>query len=195
MLNTIDIFTQFDLVAGVINGRSPQTRHLSQLQDIFADQQAYAAAVQQHGDPLIYSVASVTPAEGEGQLHYGLGKIMPGRIGDEYYMTKGHFHAWRPAAEFYIGLSGEGMMLLEHETSGECQLHPLLANSVVYVPGYTAHRTINVGTTPLTYLGIYPAAAGHDYGAVAERNFKKVVVARSGQPTLLDRLTFLESLL
>lgn len=46
MLNTIDIFTQFDPVAGVINGRSSQTRHLSQLHDIFADQQAYAAARQ-----------------------------------------------------------------------------------------------------------------------------------------------------
>ncbi|MCA9968729.1 MAG: hypothetical protein KC425_00865 [Anaerolineales bacterium] len=190
-MNATDIFIQFDPFAAAINGRSPQTRHLNQLQDIFIDQEAFAAARQQRGNPLVYSVTSIAPADGDGQLHYGIGKLMPGRIGDEYYMTKGHYHAWRPAAEVYICFSGEGLMLLEHEASGESQLHPFVANSIIYVPGFTAHRTINVGDTPLTYVGIYPAAAGHDYGAVAERNFKKVVVARNGRPTLLDRETFL----
>ena len=37
-------------------------------------------------------------------------------------MTKGHLHAWREAAEFYIGLSGEGVMLLEDEASGESRM-------------------------------------------------------------------------
>jgi glucose-6-phosphate isomerase len=109
-------------------------------------------------------------------------------------MTKGHYHAWRPAAEVYIGLSGEGLMLFEHETSGETRLLPFTANSVIYVPGFTAHRTLNTGDVPLSYLGIYPAAAGHDYGAIAERNFKKVVVAVDGQPTLMEREAFLEKL-
>ena len=108
-------------------------------------------------------------------------------------MTKGHYHAWRPAAEVYIGLSGEGMMLLEDETTWASRLLPFTPNSVIYVPGHTAHRTINTGQVPLAYLGIYPAEAGHDYGAIAQRNFKKVVVAVDGSPTLMDRETFLAS--
>jgi glucose-6-phosphate isomerase len=113
--------------------------------------------------------------------------VMPGRIGDEYFMTKGHLHAWREAAEFYIGLSGEGVMLLEDEVSGESRMAPLRAHAVVYVPGKTAHRTMNTGRVALTYLGVYPAKAGHDYAAIAGRNFRCVVIERDGQPALIQR--------
>ena len=119
---------------------------------------------------------------------------MPGRIGQEYFMTRGHLHEWRVAAEIYIGLSGNGLMLLEDERTQTSRLLPLLPNSVVYVPGHTAHRTINVGDKPLTYLGIYPAKAGHDYEALAEQNFSEVVVAHNGDPVLLGRQEFLASL-
>jgi glucose-6-phosphate isomerase len=85
---------------------------------------------------------------------------MPGKIGDEYFLTKGHLHAWRPAAEFYFGLSGEGVMLLEDEATGESRLVPLRPHHAVYVPGHTAHRTVNTGAVPLTYLGVYPARPG-----------------------------------
>ena len=116
-----------------------------------------------------------------------VGLIMPGKIGREYFMTKGHLHAWRPAAEFYFGLSGDGVMLLEDELTGESRLVPLRPHHAVYVPGHTAHRTINTGHAPLTYLGVYPAKAGHDYGAIAKRNFRCVVIERDGQPALIER--------
>ena len=180
------VLSRLDLDAGIIAGAPLVRRHLSDLQGSFADASAYTTALAQ-GNPLLYTVASVEPAQGEGQLHYGLGVLMPGRVGDEYYLTKGHYHAWRPAAEVYIGLRGDGCMLLEDEKSGESCLLPLGLNRVVYVPGHTAHRTINTGNEPLVYLGVYPAAAGHDYGAIATRNFRKLVVAVNGRPTLRDR--------
>jgi glucose-6-phosphate isomerase len=186
-------FSSFDPQTGVIEGAAVVERRLSDLRGAFADEAAYKAALAQ-ADPVIYTVAAVEPAQGEGQLNYALGLIMPGRIGAEYYLTKGHLHAWRPAAECYIGLSGEGVMLLEDETTEESKLFALTPNSVVYVPGFTAHRTINTGETPLTYLGVYPAEAGHDYGAVARRNFRKVVVADQGRPVLLEREAFLRSI-
>jgi len=43
---------------------------------------------------LVYSVAAVEPAYGEGDLHCGLGLLMPGRIGPEYFMTRGHLHGY-----------------------------------------------------------------------------------------------------
>jgi glucose-6-phosphate isomerase len=172
--------------AGAVEGAPVATRRLSDLAGVFADSAAYQAACAA-GDPIIYTVASVEPADGDGQLHYGLGTLMPGMIGDEYYCTRGHLHAWRPAAEVYIGLSGVGAMLLEDERSGESWLEPLDADRIVYVPGFTAHRTVNTGDVPLVYLGIYPAAAGHDYAAIAARNFRALVVARDGRPTLVQR--------
>lgn len=180
------LLSRFDLDLATIEGRPRVERRLSDLRGSFRDPAAYEAALAA-GDPLVYAVASVEPANGDGDLHYGLGMIMPGRVGDEYWLTKGHLHAWRPAAEFYIGLSGKGMMLLEHEVTGETQLVPLERHGVVYVPGYTAHRTMNTGTEPLLYLGIYPARAGHDYSTIARRNFRHCVVDRDGQPTLIDR--------
>ena len=186
MKSLIQLLSKFDPATGQIAGAAATSRYLSDLGSCFLDTAAYQSALQA-GNPLVYSVASVALGSGDGDLHYGLGKIMPGRVGSEYYMTKGHFHAWREAAELYIGLAGEGVMLLEEEVSGSTQVVPLRPCQTVYVPGHTAHRTINVGSVPLTYLGVYPAKAGHDYGAIARRNFSKVLIDRNGQPVLLDR--------
>jgi len=184
-----NLLSHFDPLTGAIDGAPKVNRHLRDLRGCFADSPAYEAALGA-GDPLIYSVASSAPADGDGDLHYGVGLIMPGKIGSEYFMTKGHLHSWREAAEFYIGLSGDGVMLLEDEVTGESRLVPLRPQHVVYVPGHTAHRTVNVGATPLTYLGVYPARAGHDYGTIAERNFRCVVVERTGKPAMVERNHF-----
>jgi glucose-6-phosphate isomerase len=176
----------FDPNNGIIVDAPVIERRLGDMNGFYVDEAAYERALANENS-LIYKLSSVEPAQGPGQLHYGLGAIMPGRIGDEYYMTKGHYHAWRPAAEVYIGLSGEGVMLLEDEVTKESVLLPLVPNSIVYVPGFTAHRTVNTGDEVLTYLGVFPADAGHDYGAIAQHNFRKIVVAIDGEPTLIDR--------
>jgi len=188
------LLTQFDPIDGTIQGYPVVERRLSQLRGVFGDTQAFEEALAEQGDALVYSVTSVEPAEGKGQLHYGIGKIMPGRIGQEYFMTRGHFHEWRIAAEVYIGLNGIGLMLLEDDSGQNVRTLELSANSIIYVPGHTAHRTINIGESPLIYLGIYPADAGHDYGALKERNFSQVVITQHGEPVLLDREIFLASL-
>jgi glucose-6-phosphate isomerase, archaeal len=185
-MNTRELLHYFDPSSGHVVGAAVIERRLSDLRGCFADAEAYAAALAQE-DPLLYAVASVESADGDGDLHYGVGRLMPGRVGDEYYMTKGHLHRWREAAEVYVGLSGEGAMLLENATDGECRLVELRPHAAVYVPGHTLHRTINTGDAPLIYLGIYPAKAGHDYGTIAAVNFRNVVVHRNGRPTLLER--------
>jgi len=200
-----DLLATFSLNPARIDGRPMSERRLSDLRDCFADKAACDAALAR-GDPVLYGVSSVEPAGGDGQLHYGLGVLYPGTIGDEYHMTKGHLHAHRPAAEIYIGLSGEGAMLLEDEACGGscggsdagagngCKLVPLRANSVVYVPGHTAHRTINTGSEPLVYLGVYPANAGHDYAAIAKNNFAHIVIrGADGKPALQARALYAKS--
>lgn len=187
MLSEMDrLSVEFDAATATLSGGVVVERRLSQLAGCFADQEAYNRALAEE-DRLLYRVTAIEPAGGPGDLHYGLGILFPGRIGGEYHLTKGHLHGRREAAEVYIGLSGEGAMLLEDEATGESRLEPLGAGRVVYVPGHTAHRTMNTGDGPLTYFGVYPADAGHDYGAIAERNFRKILVDRDGRPTLLDR--------
>lgn len=180
------LLAQFDPETGKMEGVTPHSRHLDSLAGNYVDDLAYRQAMQ-NGNPLIYSVSSVEPAHGDGQLHYGIGKLMPGKIGCEYYFTFGHFHAHRSAAEVYIGLSGEGLMLLQHEMTAETHVQALKSNTVIYVLGHTAHRTINTGVEPLIYLGVYPAQAGHDYGIIAQQNFNKVVLDMDGQPVVMDR--------
>lgn len=186
MFEVDKLLSQFNSATGEILGAPMVKRHLHDLCGCFADAAAFAAAAAA-GNPLVYSVAAVEPARGAGDLHYGVGCLLPGKIGDEYYLTKGHLHAWREAAEVYLGLAGEGVMLLEDEVGGESRMVPLRPNGVVYVPGHTAHRTLNVGKTPLTYLGVYPAKAGHDYSTIAKTNFRCVVVERNGQPAMFER--------
>jgi glucose-6-phosphate isomerase len=169
-----------------LSGGKEVVRRLGDLAGFFADADAYRKALEA-GDPVVYRVIAVEPAHGPGDLHYGLGILYPGKIGAEYFLTKGHLHSTREAAEVYIGLAGEGFMLLEDEATGVSRIEPLGAGRVVYVPGHTAHRTMNTGSRPLTYFGIYPANAGHDYGAIAKRNFGKILVEHEGMPSLVDR--------
>lgn len=181
-----DLCVRFSLDSASLGERPTVRRKLSDLRGCFHDEAAYRRALEE-SDRLLYEVTAVEPATGEGQLHYGLGILYPGKIGDEYHLTKGHLHANRPAAEVYVGLKGYGAMLLEEEDTGRSMLLPLGEGCIVYVPGHCAHRTMNTGTTPLVYLGIYPSDAGHDYGAIAQRNFRKILVEREGRPVLIDR--------
>jgi len=189
MLNTIkpeDLSVAYGLDSARIGNRPFVQRRLADLRGCFANEDAFEAALA-NDNPVLYEVTAVEPASGDGQLHYGLGIIYPGKIGDEYYLTKGHYHSYRPAAEVYVGLRGEGVMLLEDEATGESRMAVLKENCAVYVPGHTAHRTMNTGSVPLVYLGIFPSNAGHDYGAIADRNFRKIVVERDGKPEMINR--------
>jgi glucose-6-phosphate isomerase, archaeal len=185
-------FTQFDPLTGNVPGATVYERRLSDLRGLFADQTAYTAALAQD-NALLYKVFSVIPDERADALFYAAGVIYPGRVGDEYYMTKGHYHAQRDEPEFYLGLRGAGMMVMENE-QGESWTVPLVANSMVYVPGHTAHRTLNVGNAPMTYVAICPMAAGHDYESIVRQNFRLVVVAQAGQPVVVERAEFLATL-
>lgn len=188
-----DQFIRFESSNGFVEGKQPSERWLSQLQDVFIDTTAYKTAAQV-GDRVVYYVTSVEPAVGNGQLHYGLGVVLPGKIGEEYYLTRGHLHACRAAAEVYICLRGRGLMLLEDERTGESNTIEMIANSVIYVPGYTAHRTVNIVDEPLVYWGIYPYNAGHDYQSIQQRNFKQVVVCKKGVPVVMNRPDYLQTL-
>ena len=160
-----------------------QQRRLSDMRGLFADPAAEYALM--GANPLIYEVyeAAQNPEE-TGHLLYSTTVIHPGKVGDEYFMTKGHYHTKDECAELYFGLLGEGYLLLQ-TPEGEVSLQRVVPGTAAYVPPYWGHRTINTGAENFVFLAVYPADAGHDYRTIAERGFASILVERDGAPTLV----------
>ncbi|MEZ4768912.1 MAG: glucose-6-phosphate isomerase family protein [Caldilineales bacterium] len=119
--------------------------------------------------------------ETAGDVAYGTGITYPGKVGDEYFMTKGHFHVL-DTAEVYYCLRGHGFMLMENP-EGDWEAQELTPGKAVYVPGRYAHRSVNISPDePLITFFAFPGHAGHDYGTIETQGFRKLIVQRDGQP-------------
>ncbi len=160
-------------------------RKLSDMASMYADEAAARRTLADEGDRLIYEVQGVELPDEEGQIPHCTTRILPGRIGDEYHMTKGHYHARREQGEVYFGLSGRGCLVMQTET-GETSVVQMIAGSAAYVPPFWAHRTVNVGDEDFVFFSVWEARAGHDYGAIERDGFRKLVLMRDGQPTVVD---------
>lgn len=137
---------------------------------------------------IIYEVESVfpVPQNTEGGLFVGITHIHPGTVGNEYFMTKGHFHRIRNRAEIYYGIEGEGMLILmdEQRNTWAERMYP---GSLHYIGGHTAHRTANTGSGIFSFGAVWPADAGHDYDTIADHGFSKILIKQNGMPALVDR--------
>lgn len=183
-----DYMTPFTTMVNLATGDIPnavlvQKRYLQDLKGLFADSAAEAALMS--SNPLLYEVheATTNPTE-EGQLRYSTTTIYPGKVGEEYFFTKGHFHAVGNRAELYMGLAGEGYLLLM-TPEGEINVQHMTPGAMSYVPPFWAHRTINVGKEKFVFFACYPSDAGYDYASIAERGFAQIAVERDGKPTMV----------
>jgi glucose-6-phosphate isomerase len=120
----------------------------------------------------------------DGGLFWGTTILQPGRVGDEVFMTRGHFHAVRDRAEYYATVRGTGALLLMRE-NGETWSQEMTPGSVHYIPGYIAHRVVNTGTEPLHFMACWPSDAGYDYARIQITGFGKRMVERNGAPSLV----------
>lgn len=136
------------------------------------------------GNPVIYETYEAAIPEAPGHLMYGITVLHPGRIGSEYYLTKGHYHVKRQTAEIYLGLRGRGMLVMQEE-EGDFEAVPIEEGRVVYVPPGWAHRSVNTADEPLVMLYAFPADAGHDYRTIEEQGFRCIVVERDGEPAVV----------
>lgn len=183
--NVKSTLIDFDLVSGLSKGREPIRRNLSKMAGIFYDRTAFDAEVGKD-DKLVYEFYDMGVPETSGDVAYGTSITYPGKVGDEYHMTKGHFHTVLDTAEVYYCLRGHGLMMME-SPEGEVEVQELVAGKAVYVPGRYAHRSINISADePLITFFAFPGHAGHDYGTIETKGFRKLVVERDGKPTLID---------
>ncbi len=160
-------------------------RHLSNMKGMFNDAAAYDAALA-NGDPKLYDVYELHVPQVAGELLHGLSVLHPGLIGDEYYMTKGHFHTVLETGEVYYCLRGKGVMVME-TPEGDWAVEHLEPGKVLYVPPRWAHRSVN--TSPdedLVTFFVYPGNAGHDYRTIETQGFRKLILHRDGDMSIED---------
>jgi glucose-6-phosphate isomerase len=131
------------------------------------------------GDALVYEVFNLEVPETNANILSCTTVLQPGKVGREYFMTKGHFHQVRDRSEIYVGVAGRGAMVLATE-EGEHEVQWMEPGTVHYIPGGWAHRSVNVGDEPLVFYAAWIADAGHDYGSIEQRGFPVLVVDTDG---------------
>lgn len=160
-------------------------RRLSAMAGQYQDQEAFEGLLAQE-DILLYEVYETRRPERAGELLNGLSVVHPGKVGGEYFMTKGHFHAVLETAEVYYTLGGAGMMVME-TPEGDWAVEEMRPGHVLYVPPRWAHRSVNTSENEdLVFFFVYPGHSGHDYGSIERTGFRKLVVEQGGRPQVID---------
>jgi glucose-6-phosphate isomerase len=155
-----------DLGSGEMsNATGRYTKYFRELAGFYGDEAAFAAMAPQWGDRAVYDVCEFRPRDEAGDLIFGVTRMSPGKVGDEFFMTRGHIHRNGDRPEIYYGQKGRGVMLLE-SPEGEIRAVPIDPMTVCYVPPYWIHRSMNVGDDDLVMLFCYPADSGQDYGII-----------------------------
>jgi glucose-6-phosphate isomerase len=178
----------FNLTFSPENGLCPERestkRYLSDVKNIFYDSGAAEKNLAAE-DLLVYEFYELPMPQDDGDLAFGTSITYPGTIGDEYFMTKGHFHSILNTAEVYYCLSGNGMMMMEN-SDGQWECRELHAGTALYVPKGFAHRSINTGSRPLVTFFCFRADAGHDYKTIASQGFRHLVVKKDDHPAVIE---------
>lgn len=174
----------FSLESGLSGQYKPTQRRLSQMKGMYANNESLLRMVQE-GDPIVYEFYELGAPEDAGDLAFGTSIVYPGKVGGEYFMTKGHFHTIIGTGEVYICLRGHGIMLQENP-EGDWSAEELVPGRAVYCAQRYAHRSINTGTEPLVTFYSFRADAGHDYGTIETKGYRKLVVEKDGKPAVID---------
>ena len=174
----------FSVAVDVERGEMPeatnrQERRTSDMRGYYADEAALERLIADGGDPLHYEVFEVPVPNEYGHLMYCISKLQPGLVGDECFMTKGHYHTQVNTGEIYLCLRGQGYMVMK-TSDGRFDAQPMKRGKMVYVPPYWAHRSVNTGDEPLVSFCVYNAEAGHNYGDIQTEGFIKRVYRRGG---------------
>lgn len=167
-------------------------RRLLDLRGYFQDPFAYDSILAQD-NPLLYEVYEIQRPHESGEMLMGISIVHPGKVGEEFFMTKGHYHAVLNTAEVYLVMSGEGCMVMENP-EGETCVEWLSPGRVLYVPPRWAHRSVCTGRKQsLITFFVYPAHSGHDYSSIEHSGFRKLVIEKDGNTEVIDNPNYRRS--
>ncbi|MBA5800492.1 MULTISPECIES: glucose-6-phosphate isomerase [Rhizobium] len=170
-----------DIAAGQLKGATNRyMKTFRDLEGLYEDAEAFAAIVAARGDEVAYEVTDYKPSANAGDIIIGVTRMEPGKVGREYYMTRGHIHARPNRPEMYYGESGLGVMLLE-SPAGDIRTIEIGPKAMCYVPPFWIHRSVNVGSEPLVMTFAYPADSGQDYDVIAKAGGMKSRIVDDGK--------------
>jgi len=159
-------------------------KRMKDLTGIFEDT---SAALSIDPEILVYRVQAHLPVPENtlGGLFLGTTTIQPGRVGEEYYMTRGHFHSKSDRGEYYWCMHGTGMLIM---MSADRITHAekMFRGSLHYINKNTAHRVANTGLVPLIFGACWPSDAGHDYKSIERTGFSARLKEKNGIPCLIE---------
>lgn len=162
------------------NGDGHYRKSYRDLTGLYADTAAFDAILAEKANQIAYEVTSYTPGDKTSDLIMGVTRMAPGRVGREFYLTRGHIHARGDRPEVYYTLSGRGIMQME-SPEGEVRLVEMGPQQICYVPPFWIHRSVNVGNDDLVMFFSYPANSGQDYGIIERSGGMRVRIMDDGQ--------------
>jgi glucose-6-phosphate isomerase len=176
----------FDSMTGLTRSDiAPLRRRLSDMRGMFKNEAVLEKMVASD-DRLVYEFYDLGIPETPENLSFGTSILYPGKVNDEFFMTKGHFHIVLETAEVYYCIRGQGLILMENP-EGDSMVKEMRPGTALYVPGRYAHRSINVSPDePLISFFVFRADAGHDYGSIESKGYRKIVVERNGTWEIVD---------
>jgi glucose-6-phosphate isomerase len=171
------------------NGLSPDIksikRRLSDMESMYLNNEILKKMLKKE-DTIIYEFYDLGLPETPNELAYGTTILYPGKVGDEYFMTKGHFHEILETAEIYYCIKGHGILLMENQ-EGQIEIQEMKPGISIYVPPKFAHRSINISDNePLISFFTMRADAGHNYKTIETKGFRKIIVEKNGKPEIID---------
>jgi glucose-6-phosphate isomerase len=183
-VSDLPISIQYHFDSGLIDpSNQVVNRRVSDLAEMFADQQAVQAIIQD-GDRLVYDIQYYPFITTKSDMALGVTRIQPGKVGVEYHMTKGHFHARDDQPEIYFCVHGTGYLLME-TAEEEFIAHPWAPGTITHIPPMYAHRVVNTGDDVLIFVASFHISAGHDYDLIIRRGFAQIAVEQAGAPALV----------
>ncbi len=135
------------------------------LTGLYADEKAFEALLPALADEVVYEVYEHKASAATGDLIFGTSIMKPGRVGDEFFVTRGHQHERTDRAETYYCQAGSGVMLME-APDGTVRALAMTPQVMVYVPPHWIHRSVNVGDSTLVTIFCYDSDAGQNYGII-----------------------------
>jgi glucose-6-phosphate isomerase len=160
---------------------------LGDLRGFFHDGAGLEEMIGARGDEPVYEVIGYRKPDSD--LCFGTTVMYPGRVGSEYFMTRGHFHARRDRGEAYYTQSGSGILLLESR-DGDVRTVDMRPGICAFIPPDWAHRSINTGPDKLVFTWFCATDAGHEYGEILERGMRVLVVDEGGTPAVVPNPRF-----
>lgn len=156
-------------------------RRLRDVKDYYHDRKAYETM-----DPDAVVYRCYTSAKNP-ELMYLVTEISPGKVGDEYFKTKGHFHARPEAPGIYTCFSGLGVAVLQHKDENRpVMIAPFERGTILFIPPYYGHRVVNIGDDKVIYLCIAAADSGWSYDLFAEKDFRYLIVEKDNKATFVE---------